>query len=58
MASEWWIGKDMEGLWSNLRYYFDILQEVMKETTKTSDRIGGLKAEFWTRHLPKTKQEC
>jgi hypothetical protein len=38
-------------LWSNLRYYFGIFLEGLRNTTKPSVRITGIPAQIQTRHL-------
>jgi hypothetical protein len=57
MISEWLIRKNVEGSGGGLilKHYPGICLEGLRKTTKTSVRIAGLRAEFWTRDLPITK---
>jgi hypothetical protein len=52
-----WIGKDLEGSGRSLilTFYPEIRLEIPRKTTKNR-RIASLRAEFWNRYLPNTKQ--
>jgi hypothetical protein len=52
--------KDVEGRGGGLilRYNSGICLEGLRQTTKTSVRISGLRAEIWTRDLQNMKQLC
>jgi hypothetical protein len=53
-------GEELERMWKkwpwpNLKYYPGIyLEEIRKNTWRTSVRIAGLRDKIWTRKLPNT----
>jgi hypothetical protein len=50
-----WKGRARKRSWPNPRYCPDIQLEGLRNTTKTSVGIVGLRAEIWTLDLPNTK---
>jgi hypothetical protein len=53
-----WKGCGKKQSWANFNVLSQHLPGGMRKTMKTSDGIGGLRVEIWTRDLPIKKQEC
>jgi hypothetical protein len=56
MISEWWIGRDMEGVDGGL--VWGTIWRVWRKSREASVKIAGRRAEVWTRDLLSTKQHC